>query len=256
VRRPAGGRAGDRKRLSEYVAEQILSAIDAGIHRPGDRLPPERALAEQLQVSRNSVREALRALELSGIVEAQVGSGTFVKRLPSDSIDFHGALEAVDVGFDAIELWEAQCELEIVIIGIAADRATSRDFEALSTIRGRMAAAAQASNVQEFLDLSWEFRCALARACGNGPLHAAQTVLHRLKEKGIARKIAREALGRRLDASAAAHAAMLLAVRLRDRDAAAQAVRAHYEILRQHLAEQLLAARDETGMPCGGERDR
>jgi len=243
------GKDGERKRLSEYVAEQILSAIDAGIYRTGDRLPPERALAEQMQVSRNSVREALRALALSGIVEAQVGSGTFVKRLPANSIDFHGALETVDIGFDAIEVWEAQCELDIVIIGLAADRATSRDFEELSHLRGRMAGAAAGRDVREFLDLSWAFRSALARACGNGPLHAAQTVLQRLTEKGVAQRIAREALKNRLEAATRNHGAMLLAVRLRDREAAAQAVRDHYAILQRHLAQEFLGADDAAAEP-------
>ncbi len=64
---------------------QISALMDRGELRPGDQLPPERALAEQFQVSRASVREALRSLELLGAVETRAGGGTFVRRtVPED----------------------------------------------------------------------------------------------------------------------------------------------------------------------------
>lgn len=64
---------------------QIEALLDRGELHPGDQLPPERALAEQFQVSRASVREALRSLELLGIVETRAGGGTFVRRMvPED----------------------------------------------------------------------------------------------------------------------------------------------------------------------------
>jgi len=64
---------------------QIEALLDRGELHPGDQLPPERALAEQFQVSRASVREALRSLELLGVVETRAGGGTFVRRtVPED----------------------------------------------------------------------------------------------------------------------------------------------------------------------------
>ena len=64
---------------------QIEALLDRGELNPGDQLPPERALAEQFQVSRASVREALRSLELLGVVETRAGGGTFVRRtVPED----------------------------------------------------------------------------------------------------------------------------------------------------------------------------
>ncbi len=237
---PERGRTAERKRLSAQVANHILAAIDAKIYAPGDRLPPERALAEQMRVSRNSVREALSALELSGIVEARVGAGTFVVRTPSAETDFDRALTTVDIGFDAIEMWEANCELETVVIGLAADRATSKDHEALDDIRRKIAAETRTPNGDNLLNLNWVFRQALAQATGNGPLRALQAALHRLTEKGDVRALAAEALHRNPTASEEAHNSMLLAVRLRDRDAGEEAVRQYYAILRRHLAEKYL----------------
>jgi GntR family transcriptional repressor for pyruvate dehydrogenase complex len=69
-----------RSRLYQDIVSQIQSLFDKGELRPGDQLPPERALAEQFQVSRASVREALRSLELLGVVETRAGGGTFVRR--------------------------------------------------------------------------------------------------------------------------------------------------------------------------------
>ena len=74
-----------RSRLYQGIVEQIEGLLERGDLRPGDQLPPERQLAEQFQVSRASVREALRALELLGIVETRAGGGTFVRRtVPED----------------------------------------------------------------------------------------------------------------------------------------------------------------------------
>ena len=65
---------------------QIEALLDRGELHPGDQLPPERALAEQFQVSRASVREALRSLELLGVVETRAGGGTFVRRTAPEDL--------------------------------------------------------------------------------------------------------------------------------------------------------------------------
>lgn len=77
-----------KSRLSEQVLERIKGAIKDGTYKAGDQLPNERDLAEQLQVSRASVREALRTLGNMGIIESRVGvnGGTYVKELTIDGI--------------------------------------------------------------------------------------------------------------------------------------------------------------------------
>src|SRR6266540_59264 len=66
------------QRLYEQVAGQVTDLVARGEFKPGDRLPPERDLAKLLGVSRPTVREAMIALEMAGLVEVRVGSGTFV----------------------------------------------------------------------------------------------------------------------------------------------------------------------------------
>lgn len=76
-----------RDRLYQGIVAQIEALLERGELRPGDQLPPERQLAEQFQVSRASVREALRSLELLGIVETRAGGGTFVHQAqPGDLV--------------------------------------------------------------------------------------------------------------------------------------------------------------------------
>jgi GntR family transcriptional repressor for pyruvate dehydrogenase complex len=66
------------KRKSVRVAEQITEAIRKNVYNTGDRLPPERLIAEQMGVSRPSVREALSALQIAGVLESRAGDGTYV----------------------------------------------------------------------------------------------------------------------------------------------------------------------------------
>ena len=75
-----------KTRLYEDIADQLISLIQDGTLAPGDRLPSERQLAEDLQVSRTAVREALHSLASMGYIESRVGEGTYVKQLTLDSI--------------------------------------------------------------------------------------------------------------------------------------------------------------------------
>ena len=70
------------RRLYRQIADQIRALIRTGEFKPGSRLPPERDLAKQLGVSRPSVREALIALEVEGLVEVRIGSGIYVRGRP------------------------------------------------------------------------------------------------------------------------------------------------------------------------------
>src|SRR5437867_10072706 len=75
------------RRLYRQIAEQIRGLIRSGEYLPGARLPPERDLAKQLGVSRPSVREALIALEVEGLVEVRIGSGIYVQRAAAARTD-------------------------------------------------------------------------------------------------------------------------------------------------------------------------
>ena len=73
-----------RVNLHSEVMQQITAAIQSGQWKPGSKLPGEIALAEMFQVSRTCIREVLKALAYSGVVESRSGVGTFVKEIPSE----------------------------------------------------------------------------------------------------------------------------------------------------------------------------
>ena len=132
-----------KSRLSEAAIEQIKQLIVSQKKVPGSRLPSERELVEQLKISRASVREALRILEIMGMVEVQPGKGTYVKGLPGDL--FLPLNKWLSSHREALHNhFEARLVLEPNAAAFAAQRATQRDIrkleEALITFNEKLAA--------------------------------------------------------------------------------------------------------------------
>jgi GntR family transcriptional repressor for pyruvate dehydrogenase complex len=124
----------ETRRSFERVSERIKEAIVAGRLKPGDRLPPETELAARLDVSRQTVREALRSLEHSGLVETPkrgAGGGTVIRNGIPETITglFVDALRMDSVSVD--ELSEARAIIEITILRSAVERATEDDIRLL-----------------------------------------------------------------------------------------------------------------------------
>lgn len=127
--------AGDRS--YQALAEQIVALIKAGEFSAGMRLPSERTLAEKFGVSRTSVREAIIALEVQGLVEVRVGSGIYVCAVDGAAQPF-----AIPAGAGPIETLRARMLIESEVAALAAsDRKDSdldRLFDALTTMREHM----------------------------------------------------------------------------------------------------------------------
>lgn len=118
-------------KISELIAQQIKSSILNGSMKPGDRLQPERELVKHFQASRISVREALKNLETSGLLEIKPGSGVFVSEVSSKPISdsFSSILRMQKISIN--ELTEARIILEPYIAKIAAKKITSEDLKKL-----------------------------------------------------------------------------------------------------------------------------
>lgn len=110
------------QKVYEVVIEQIKEMIKTGKLKKGDKLPPERELVEELKVSRASIREALRALEILGLVEARHGDGNFIKKNFEDSL-----LEPISLMFmleesNPKDILELRMALETETAMLAAER--------------------------------------------------------------------------------------------------------------------------------------
>src|ERR687887_1780990 len=122
-----------RSRLYEGIVQQIEGLLERGDLRAGDQLPPERQLAEQFQVSRASVREALRTLELLGIVETRAGGGTFVRQTAPD--DLAKPLQSLMArGHSLADVIEFRGLIEPAIAALAAERISQAQLDELAEI--------------------------------------------------------------------------------------------------------------------------
>ncbi len=125
-------------RVYRQVVEQIKQGVEDGSLKKGDRLPSERLLVEQQKISRASVREAIRALEIIGLVECRHGGGNYIKADFQDSL-----LEPLSIlfmleGSDPREIWELRKAVEIEAAGLAAKNITPRQLSELQELTEKL----------------------------------------------------------------------------------------------------------------------
>lgn len=164
-----------RESLSEQVAEKIQQFIIQGQLRPGDRLPPERELGEQLGVSRTVIREATKQLQERGLVKVLTGSGTFVSKIEPAAISQSIGLLMWGHGHAFHDLLEIRKMLEVEIAGHAAERATDEDVQQLDGALEQMTAGLRdvhrdAAGLEKFVQADLLFHQILARASKNSLL--------------------------------------------------------------------------------------
>ncbi len=121
-----------RASLSKQLMDTIIASILSGELAPGKKIPPESELAETLQVSRNSLREALKALESFGIIQSLHGQGTFISPNAAQRIPNIAVLQMLSDTDDVQHLLDARLVLEPGLARLAAERRTDEDIDALS----------------------------------------------------------------------------------------------------------------------------
>jgi GntR family transcriptional regulator, transcriptional repressor for pyruvate dehydrogenase complex len=157
-------------RISETIVEQVRQLMRQGQLRPGDRLPAERDLCEQFGVSRVTVREALRMLESSGLVDIRVGArgGAFVTA-PSSGRIGDGLADMLSLSvISAANVTEVRLILEVGIVPLLCERATEEDLEDLERMCALSREALSRSGYS--MDMSAEFHVRVARATHNPAL--------------------------------------------------------------------------------------
>jgi len=164
------------QRIYQEVASQLRRNISEGKLKPGDKLPPERNLAQMFGVSRNTMREALRALELSGLLELKLGSagGAFVLPGSSNAV-VNGMRDLYFLGaITPDHLTEARISVSSAVIRRACERMTDEDLEALERNVASAAQMDKAGNFEERTKYHQAFHVLLAKATHN-PILLATT---------------------------------------------------------------------------------
>jgi GntR family transcriptional regulator, transcriptional repressor for pyruvate dehydrogenase complex len=223
-----------RTKVYEGVARQIERQILDGALQPGDKLPPERELAEQFQVSRSAVRDAIRTLEMVGLLEPRHGEGTIVRDLSPDSLVNPLASILVRRRELVAELLDVRKMLEPPLARRAALRASAEEVAHLEDILRRQKEKLLKGELA--IDEDSEFHYAIAQAAKNRVVLKVLDVLMDLLRETRERSLQVE--GRR-EKSFAGHRRIFRAIKRRDPAAAEAAVRRHLEEIERILLKTL-----------------
>ncbi|AVV44532.1 GntR family transcriptional regulator [Streptomyces sp. P3] len=231
--------------LTDDAIDKIKAMIVAGELAPGSRLPKEEILAEQLGLSRSSLREAVRALAAMRILITRQGDGTYVS-----SLEPHLLLETLSFAADvsqgraALQLLQVRRLLEPQATGLAAALLTSEDLRELRDILDRSRTVA---TVEEFVAHDTAFHLKIVEVVGNPVLSMLlQVVSTRTQRVRIVRgSRTRHAL----DHAHRDHEQILAALTSRDALLAASAATVHITAVEQWLAASLTDASDEPAAP-------
>jgi len=218
-----------KTRVSEDIVAQLKGLIAEGKLHSGDQLPSERDLSEQFKVSRASVREAIRALESMGLLEARQGHGTYVATSVEALVQplAHAIAREENA---LLDLFEVRRLLEPHLAALAAERASPQELEELEEILERQ--AQQVAEGETGAELDTAFHSALARAAKN-------TLLLRLNDTLV--ECLRDSRRRSLETperprrSLAGHRAILRALQARDEKAAQRAMLKHLEEIEHNV---------------------
>lgn len=215
-----------RSSVVHHIMEQIKDAMASGALRRGDRLPPEPQLAEELQVSRASLREVLKVLESLGILETRRGAGTFIAKKPkqqvADSLLFLLLLE------DGTEdqLVELRYVLETSFTKLAQQRVQPRHLAALEASIAELERAIERGEVDVDIDIA--FHRTVLEATGNPFVIQVGTSIFELFRESMGRGV------RTNSAAAVAHHRMIVdALRCKDPARVDEAIRVSYEFWRR-----------------------
>jgi len=245
----------EQSTVTELVAKRLLNLLSSGVLKPGDKLPPERELAAQLNVGRTTVREALKLLTLSGLLEARRGDGTYVRHeffsFLLQQFEFPLLLSANQVDM----VLEVRQPLEVQAACLAAKRATTDDLQRLARLAESLAAV-EGREITRETELDLEFHNAIAAASHNDLLSHLMFSLQNILRQYIQLS---NKMTDMLETTVTEHQAIYDAIAAKDPEDAEQAMVEHLQISRElilkafnHEAETR-ASETTSGRPALGQ---
>jgi GntR family transcriptional regulator, transcriptional repressor for pyruvate dehydrogenase complex len=218
-----------RTTLTADICRQMITHLIRGVWEEGEKIPAERDLCQQLGVGRASLREALKALEIMGMIETRLGDGTYVcKRTDFFSRPLLWAIVSGSEA-DARELVEARILIEVELAGLAAERANLEDIRRLCELLDRMVKAKK--NPQEFVQADVDFHLEIARAASNSILMNALQLIRNLLQRWILSAVAIKGVPEK---ACAQHRRLLEAIKSGDDAGARKEMRKHLRDMAAH----------------------
>ncbi|TBL70292.1 FadR/GntR family transcriptional regulator [Paenibacillus thalictri] len=231
----------ERKTIVTEITKNLLDYLLSGQVKPGDKIPTERSLSEALGVGRSSLREALKALTVLGLLEVRQGDGTYLKRADSDLLP-----QVIEWGLllgekQTLHLIEAREKIELMLAGMAAERRQENEVLELKQILERMRNST--GNSKEFVEADVAFHLKLAEMANNTVLRDILSSIQALLRAWIRSVI--EAAGN-AQFSYDEHLPIYLAVEKGDAQAAVEAMASHMNSASSRLKLNLAAAGNES----------
>lgn len=232
-----------RTKVYEEVAARLRRLIADGRLKPGDKLPPERELASALGVSRTSVRDAIRTLQATGLLEPRQGEGTVIRELSTDTVVGPIASALLTRRDLLVDLMAVRKMIEPAMAREAARHARPDEIRQMEAILARHASRLEAGGLA--IEEDSAFHDMIARASRNQVVPKVLDALMDLLREGRERSLQGRGRPQR---SLRGHRQILEAIRQRDATAAARAMLNHLE----QIEETLLPERQAT--PAGTAR--
>jgi len=182
----------DSSSVVEQIINQITKAILTGRFHVGDRLPSEFELAGELNVGRNSLREAIKILSTMGIVEIKRGDGTYICQQLKPTV-FDSTIYGLILGESTEEeLYELRKILDEDMLTLAMQKCTDQDLETLEAFIEGMRICFHRGDISRASKLDYEFHLYLAQCCHNSFIQRIITGVYRLFEQSIETNIRSE----------------------------------------------------------------
>jgi GntR family transcriptional regulator, transcriptional repressor for pyruvate dehydrogenase complex len=222
-----------RTTLTADICRKMVGELIRGSWAEGEKIPAERDLSQRLGVGRASLREALKALEIMGMIETRLGDGTYVcKRSEFFSRPLLWAIASSSAA-DARELVEARTVIEVELAGLAAEHASAENLKEIADHLDRMVKSKK--NPREFVQADVSFHLAIGRAAANGILMNALHLIRNLMHQWILKAVDSRGVA---DKACAQHRRLLAAIKDKDRTAARKEMRRHLRDMAEFVPRQ------------------
>jgi GntR family transcriptional repressor for pyruvate dehydrogenase complex len=224
-----------RTTLTADICRKMVIQLLRGSWKGGEKIPPERDLCLQLGVGRASLREALKALEIMGMIEIRLGDGTYVCQR-SDFFSrplLWAIVGASGSDADARELVEARTLIETELAGLAAERASAADLKVMAEHLAAMEKAKK--NPTEFVQADINFHLAVGQAASNTILMNALHLIRNLLQQWVLTSIAAKGI---TEKACQQHKELLQALQDHDGAAARKAMRKHLQDMSKFLPKK------------------
>ncbi|MCI8423053.1 MAG: FadR family transcriptional regulator [Lawsonibacter sp.] len=227
--------------IVQQVENRILDLIEGGIYKPGEKLPVEKELCQQMSVGRGTVREAFRLLQARGYVEIKPGRGAFVaERIP----DLNGGvvewlIQNESTLQDAIEI---RHDLEPLAARRMAEKGSDEAIQRLKTLHTRMMEAVQLQDAGQIAQMDEDFHSAILEGTGNQLLIAInQQIIQGMKMfRSKTFQVPQNILN-----VVQPHEKIMQTIQGRDGNGAEAAMRAHLDKVQEDLRENIARSVDE-----------